>query len=82
MNWPESLLSLTSAKACTILRMAGDKGHAPADHVEALGHRVNLDADLLGAIHLQEAQGRPVEAQEDVGGVLHDDDPGWCGRSR
>ena len=56
------------------LRMAGHERHAPADHVEALRHRMDLDADFLGPVHLQEAQRRTIVAQQDVGRVLDDDD--------
>ena len=43
---------------------------------------MNLDADLLGPVHLQEAQRRPVVGQQDVGRVLDDDDLVGHGRSR
>ena len=35
---------------------------------------MNFDAHFLGPIDLQETQRRAVEAEQDVGRVLHDDD--------
>src|SRR5262249_52081040 len=35
-------------------RMAADPAEAPADHVEAFGHRVDFDTDFFGAGHAQE----------------------------
>jgi hypothetical protein len=63
MNWPESPLSLTSAYAWTIFA---------ADHVEPLRHRVHLDADLLGPVHLEEAQRHALVGEQYVGRVLDD----------
>ena len=54
--------------------MAADECHAPADHIESLRHRVDLDADFLGPVDFQEAERRGVVAEQDVGGVLHHDD--------
>ena len=45
------------------LRMAAHERHAPADHVEALRERMDLDADLLRPLDLEEAQRRAVVAQ-------------------
>ena len=39
------------------LGMTRDERHPPADHIEAFGHRVNFDAHIAGAVHLQEAKG-------------------------
>ena len=83
MNWPRVAVVLHVGVGLHDLRVAADEAEPPADHVEALRHRVDLDADVLRPVDLQEAQRlarRSVE--QDVGRVLHDDDLVACGRSR
>src|SRR3712207_8464633 len=55
----------------------------PAGHREGLGHRVQLDGDLLGALGLEDG-GRlvAVEAEVGVGEVVHDDDALLAGEVR
>src|SRR5262249_34857914 len=54
--------------------LPGDKSHPPADHIKALGHRMDFDADFAGAIHLQEAERRTIECKENMSGILDNDD--------
>ena len=55
------------------LGVRGAQAHTPARHVVALRHRVELNAAVLGAGHLQERQ-RMVVQDEGVGVVVHHDD--------
>ena len=64
------------ASALTILRVAAHEAQPPARHVVRLRGREDLDADVLGARHLQE-RGRPVAVEREVGvrEVVHDHQP-------
>ena len=57
------------------LRVAGGHADAPARHVVALGEGVELDADVYGALRLEEA-GRAVTVEGDfaVGAIVADGD--------
>ena len=82
MNWPESQLSFTSANACTIFGWPATKRHAPADHVEALRHRVNLDADLLAPRRPAGSSAAGRRSSAGCGPRPARRRSGWCGRSR
>ena len=49
---PRIGIVLDIGKGADDLPVAADKGHAPADHIEALGHRVDLHPHLAGPFHL------------------------------
>ncbi len=55
------------------LGIGGAEAHTPAWHVVALRHRIELDAAVLGARHLQKRE-RLVVEDEAVGIVVHHDD--------
>ena len=56
------------------LGVAEQEGDTPSRHREALGHRVQLDGALLGALGLEDAR-RPIAVEPDVGvgEVVNDD---------
>ena len=65
------------------LGVAEHEGHPPAGHRERLGHRVELDGDLLGPLGLQDRRRLvAVEAEVGVGVVVDDHDLASPGRSR
>src|SRR5262249_3630166 len=53
-------------EAADDLRIADGHADAPAGHVEALRQRVELDADLAGAVQLEKAH-RPVAVEAHLG---------------
>src|SRR4029077_15812589 len=83
LDWPEdptAAVGVEQVDPLDDLRVADDEPDPPAGHAVGLGHREQLDADLLRARRGEEALGpATVEVEVAVSEVVHDGRAGGLG---